>query len=127
MIRPNRKKLIVNNTEVEASLSLEHNLFEVKADKQPVGSFDHAEPFKNHVVKVEKGDSVYVFTDGYPDQFGGPNDKKFMAKSLKKLLISIYDLPMEKQRDILDKSIIDWMNVSDNKQIDDICIFGVQI
>jgi ligand-binding sensor domain-containing protein/serine phosphatase RsbU (regulator of sigma subunit) len=127
VIRPNRKKLIVNNTEVEASLSLEHNLFEVKADKQPVGSFDHAEPFKNHVVKVEKGDSVYVFTDGYPDQFGGPNDKKFMTKSLKKLLISIYDLPMEKQRDVLEQSIVEWMNVSDNKQIDDICIFGVQI
>ena len=50
-----------------------------------------------------------------------------MTKSLKKLLISIYDLPMEKQRDVLDQSIIDWMNVSDNKQIDDICIFGVQI
>ncbi|MBL4625442.1 MAG: SpoIIE family protein phosphatase, partial [Flavobacteriales bacterium] len=127
VIRPGGNNLVVNGFEVEPSLELEQNLFEVKADKQPVGSFDHAKPFSNHIVQLQKGDSIYVFTDGYPDQFGGPKGKKFMSKSLKKLLISIYDLPMEKQRDILDQNILDWMCESANEQIDDICIFGVQL
>ncbi|MBL4652521.1 MAG: SpoIIE family protein phosphatase [Flavobacteriales bacterium] len=127
IIRPAGKNLTVDGVEIEPNLELEQNLFEVKADKQPVGSFDHAKPFTEHVVQLEDGDSIYVFTDGYPDQFGGAKGKKFMSKKLKKSLISIYHLPMKEQHDVLDKSIVEWMNVSDSEQIDDICIFGVQV
>ncbi len=127
VIRPGGSKLLVDGNEIEPNLELEQNLFEVKADKQPVGAFDHATLFTNHEVQLQKGDSLYVFTDGYPDQFGGAKGKKFMSKSLKKLLISIYDQPMEEQRNILEETIVSWMDVSNNEQIDDICIFGVRI
>ena len=127
VIRPAGKNLVVDGAEIEPNLELEQNLFEVKADKQPVGSFDHARPFTEHIVQLEKGDSIYIFTDGYPDQFGGAKGKKFMSKKLKKLLVSIYVKTMDEQHDILNQSIVDWMNVSDSEQIDDICIFGVQV
>ena len=98
-----------------------------KADKQPVGSFEAATPFTNNLIKLEEGDSIYTFSDGYPDQFGGPKGKKFMSKSMKKLLISLFEKDMEAQKEVLDQSINDWMDEANAEQIDDICVFGVRI
>ncbi|HEU4717554.1 MAG TPA: SpoIIE family protein phosphatase [Bacteroidia bacterium] len=98
---------------------------EIKADKQPIGKYDFRKPFTNHEVKMEKGDIIYLFSDGYADQFGGPNGKKFKYSMLKKLLLDIHTKPMEEQRSILDKAFEDWKG--ELAQIDDVCVMGIRV
>ncbi len=100
-------------------------LKEIKADKQPVGFFDNPTPYTTHTISLNKGDIIYIFSDGFADQFGGEKGKKFMAKSFKRLLISIHDKPMDEQRRILRETVENWRG--DIDQIDDICIIGVKI
>ncbi|MDQ3109520.1 MAG: SpoIIE family protein phosphatase [Bacteroidota bacterium] len=100
-------------------------IFEIKADKQPIGKFDYGKPFTNHEVEVEKGDCIYIFTDGYADQFGGPLGKKFRYKTLKNLLLQIYELPMHEQRNILDETFVKWKGQL--SQIDDVCVIGIRV
>ncbi len=99
-------------------------LEELKPNKQPVGKFEFRKPFTNQDTQLNKGDCVYMFTDGYADQFGGPKGKKFKYKTLKELLISIHELPMHEQRNTLEKSFEDWKG--DLHQIDDVCIIGIR-
>ncbi|RMG76195.1 MAG: hypothetical protein D6707_12590, partial [Bacteroidetes bacterium] len=128
IVRKSDQPLIADGKEHKVSLEKEGvYLYEIKADKQPVGHFDYRQPFTNHEVELHSGDKIYVFSDGYVDQFGGPKDKKFMSKSFKKLLISIYDTSMEKQRDILDETIENWIQEGNTFQTDDICVFGVEV
>lgn len=103
----------------------EPELFEIKADKQPIGKFDYGKPFTHHEVEVEKGDCVYIFTDGYADQFGGPNGKKFRYKTLKNLLLQIHQRPMSEQRNILDETFESWKG--ELAQIDDVCVIGIRV
>lgn len=101
-------------------------LHEYKADKMPIGIFqDRKQDFSRHDISLQKGDALYVFSDGYIDQFGGPDRKKFMKKNFKNLLLQIQDLPMEQQGAILDKKILEWMGPL--PQIDDILVIGVKI
>lgn len=107
-------------------------LIEVKADKQPIGDFEIIEPFTNHTIQLEKGDCVYLYTDGFIDQFGGNNKaaresggKKYKSKPFKDLLIEISDLPMKEQREILKETFNEWRG--DIDQIDDVCVFGVRV
>jgi len=101
-------------------------IIEVKADRQPIGIFhDYKDrPFVNHQVEVLPGDVVYIFTDGYVDQFGGPNGKKFKGSRFKSLLLSIQDKTMTEQREILNTSIEEWMG--EEEQIDDILVIGIK-
>ncbi len=98
-----------------------------KADKFPIGSFVETEKqgFTNNEVQLEKGDTVYVFSDGYQDQFGGKKGKKFMVKRFQDLLIEISDEDIDKQREILDNTIEEWKG--ELEQVDDILIIGVKI
>lgn len=98
---------------------------ETKADKQPIGKYSDSKPFTTHTIELHKNDSIYVFSDGYVDQFGGDKGKKFKPSNLRKLLLSIQDKPMEKQRLLLDQSFESWRG--DLEQIDDVCIIGVRI
>lgn len=98
---------------------------ETKADKQPIGVFDFGKPFNAHRIELQKGDCFYLFTDGYADQFGGPNGKKFRYKPLKTLLQSIYEKPMAEQNRILDETFESWRG--ELQQIDDVCIIGIRI
>ena len=101
-------------------------LTEIKADKMPVGLSDKMDvPFQLHNWQLEKGDSFYMFSDGYADQFGGPRNKKFMSKSFKKLLVSIEHHDMTNQKEILNNTINDWMGT--NEQVDDILIIGIRM
>lgn len=100
-------------------------IFEIKADKQPIGKFDYGKPFTNHEVEVEQGDCIYIFTDGYADQFGGPLGKKFRYKTLKNLLLQIYEKPMQEQKKILEEAFDKWKG--DLAQIDDVCVIGIRI
>jgi len=101
-------------------------LTEIKPDKMPIGIHkEKSESFKNNVVPIQKGDALYMFSDGYVDQFGGPKAKKFMSKNFKELLISIHKKAMNQQKEILDNTIEDWKgNV---EQIDDILVMGLRV
>jgi serine phosphatase RsbU (regulator of sigma subunit) len=74
---------------------------------------------------LSTGDSIYLFTDGYADQFGGPNGKKLMYKPFKKLLISIWERPMPQQKDELLTKFNQWKGKLE--QVDDVCIAGIKI
>ncbi|MGM0498553.1 MAG: SpoIIE family protein phosphatase, partial [Bacteroidota bacterium] len=97
---------------------------EIKADRMPIGAYLKKEekPFTNHTIDIQTGDSFYMFSDGYPDQFGGPEDKKFKKKNLKRLLSDIKDRSMEEQHRLLDHNFEEWKG--DNIQIDDVILLG---
>ena len=97
----------------------------IKADRQPVGLFSHAKPFKEHKTQLERGDKVYIFTDGYQDQFGGKKGKKLMPKKFKKLLLDSNQLSMEQQKETLENEFNSWRG--ELEQIDDVCVIGVEI
>lgn len=98
---------------------------EIKPDKQPVAIHFNDKPFTTHTIKLQKGDNIYTFSDGYADQFGGPKGKKFMYKRFKNLLVSISELSMEEQKVVLEKEFYQWKG--DLDQIDDVCVMGVKI
>lgn len=101
-------------------------LIEFKADKMPIGKHDNqAIPFTKHSLDLQKGDLIYLLTDGYADQFGGEDGKKFKSKSLKNLLESIAHLPMYEQEKNLDTTFETWRGSLE--QIDDVCIIGVRV
>ena len=100
-------------------------IIETKANKQPIGKFDNQLPFTTHSFKLQKGDSVYIFSDGYIDQFGGPKGKKFKSKAFRQLLLSVQNEKMEKQKDIIDETFENWKG--NLEQIDDVCIMGIKI
>ena len=99
-------------------------LHEIAADKQPIGKQDNPLPFTSRNIELKKGDSVFLFTDGFPDQFGGPKGKKFKYKQLKDLLISIHDQPMHTQNKTLERVFDDWKG--NLEQVDDVCIIGIR-
>jgi len=102
-------------------------LKEIKADKQSIsGSTDDVKkPFTNHGLQLKKGDIVYLITDGYADQFGGPKGKKFKYKQLEQILAEIHALPMDEQKTVLDKRFEDWRGTLE--QVDDVTFIGVRI
>jgi serine phosphatase RsbU (regulator of sigma subunit) len=95
---------------------------EIKADKQPVGKFDNRKPFNTHTFQLSPGDTIYLFTDGYADQFGGADGKKFKYKQLVARLKEMNGLPMNVQKAELEKIFDDWKG--ELEQIDDICMLG---
>lgn len=98
---------------------------EIKASKQPIGNSDHFEPFATNEIKLQKGDVIYIFSDGYADQFGGDKGKKFKAANFKSLLISVSELPMEDQKKEIDQTFEAWRGSIE--QLDDVCVIGVRI
>ena len=100
---------------------------EIKPDKSPIGvNVDGVvDTYTNHERKLASGDTVYIFSDGYADQFGGRNGKKFKYKPMKELLLKIKNQSMEEQNNLLDKAITDWQG--DLEQVDDILVIGVRI
>lgn len=98
---------------------------QVKADKFAIASFTpNTQNYNNHEIKIEKGDVIYLFSDGYADQFGGDRGKKFMYKKFRNLLLEIKDKSAEAQKTILNTTIEEWRGV--HEQVDDILIFGVK-
>ncbi|MEX0987918.1 MAG: tetratricopeptide repeat protein [Bacteroidales bacterium] len=103
-----------------------NELKEYKPDKMPIGIHENAnKPFTNHKIKYSAGDVLYTFSDGFPDQFGGPSGKKFMIRNFKEQLSRIHKKPMGQQLIMLEKVLDDWMEgVS---QIDDILVMGIRL
>ncbi|MBP7808050.1 MAG: SpoIIE family protein phosphatase [Bacteroidia bacterium] len=101
-------------------------LIQHKADKFPVGAFiGEKRKFTNNVIELKKGDMVYIFSDGYADQFGGPKGKKFMAGNFRNLLLDASKLPANEQRHKLNETIESWRGGLE--QVDDILIIGIKI
>ena len=100
-------------------------LLETKANKQPVGQFDNPEPYTTHTLNLEQGDAIYIFSDGYVDQFGGEKGKKYKTKAFRELLLSIQSEKMEQQKIIIDNAFETWRG--DVEQVDDVCVIGIKI
>jgi len=99
-------------------------LTQVRGDKMPVAIHDIMDPFVLHELKLNPGDTFYTFSDGFADQFGGPNRKKFLAKNFKKLLLTIQDLSMIEQGNRLDEVFTEYRK--EVEQIDDVVVIGVK-
>lgn len=100
-------------------------ILETKANKQPIGKFDNQLPYTTHTFELQKEDTIYIFSDGYPDQFGGEKGKKYKSGKFKKFLLSIQKHSMEEQRELLDTEFENWRGSIE--QIDDVCVIGVRI
>ena len=123
--------ILSDRSEVSANAKITPNetskmfLHEIKAAKQPIGKYTQMTPFTSHKIKLETGDQVCTFSDGFPDQFGGDKLKKYMSKKLKKFLLSISHKPMEEQKELLMQEFENWRK--DTEQVDDVCVIGVRI
>jgi tetratricopeptide (TPR) repeat protein len=114
---------IQNNARPDAPFGRE--LKEVAADKQPIGKADRPIPFNTHNLKLQKGDTLYLFTDGYADQFGGPKGKKFKYAQFSEKLKTISHESMEEQKNILEKTFDAWKG--NLEQVDDVLVIGVSV
>jgi serine phosphatase RsbU (regulator of sigma subunit)/tetratricopeptide (TPR) repeat protein len=97
----------------------------IRGDKQPVGLSDDPAPFTTQVLSVQKNDVLFLFTDGYADQFGGEHGKKFKTSSLQSLLLQHADAPMKTQQEIIVREFLQWK--SGFEQVDDVCVIAVRI
>lgn len=102
-----------------------NKVLEIRADKQPIGSFENRKQFTNHSFTLNSGDSFYLFTDGFADQFGGPKGKKFKYKQLSDLIELNSGLSMEQQKNALIDAFNAWKG--NLEQVDDICLIGIRI
>lgn len=98
---------------------------EIKADKQPIGKYIMEKPFTSQHFQLQKGDLIYLFTDGYADQFGGPLGKKFNYRLLKEKILEIHSVSMGEQKNNLADTFARWKKELD--QVDDVCIIGVRV
>jgi serine phosphatase RsbU (regulator of sigma subunit) len=104
----------------------DNELIEIKGNRMPVGIYlEFNSPFTNHVIELKENDQLYMFSDGYADQFGGPKGKKFRYKQFKELLLSNSHEPMAIQKEIINNVHDKWRGSLD--QIDDILVFGLKI
>jgi len=123
-----RNSNLISGTEqgMEAKLQSQNShLFELKGDRQPIGVHWEESPFTTHRIKLLDRDTLYVFTDGFIDQFGGEQRKKFKSKNFKELLLSMQDETLLDQKLLLEQSFDNWR--LDIEQIDDVCIVGVRL
>lgn len=99
---------------------------EYKADRMPIGIYyGEKDTFTNYEINLKKGDTIYIFSDGFADQFGGPDGVKFKKSNLKILLAGISNKPMEEQRTLIESELEKWQGSAD--QVDDITLIGVRI
>lgn len=100
-------------------------ILETKANKEPIGKFHHQSPFTTHSFELEKGDTIYIFSDGLVDQFGGEKEKKFKPAKLRKILLQVQNQPLLTQRISINEAFENWKG--DLEQVDDVCMIGVRI
>lgn len=125
VLNENRDKLYFSGANSTIVMIRNNELFEYRGDKQHIGYNVLPKPFTTHEIDVEKGDCIYLFTDGYQDQFGQVSDKKFSKKKLKNLLLTVHSEPMRLQKSKLQYEFFEWMGK--NEQTDDVTLLGVRI
>jgi ligand-binding sensor domain-containing protein/serine phosphatase RsbU (regulator of sigma subunit) len=99
----------------------------IKATKFPIGGIELEDnrTYENHTITVDEGDYLYLFSDGFADQFGGPKGKKYMVSNLQKTFLQNINLTMVQQKEALIKSFVDWRNTQE--QVDDVLVIGIKI
>jgi len=102
-----------------------YSLYEIKPNKMPIAIYDKLDEFTEHEIQLEKGDQLYMFSDGYADQFGGSKGKKLMNKPFKRILLENADKPMTKQKELLNNNFETWKG--DIEQVDDVVVIGIKI
>jgi serine phosphatase RsbU (regulator of sigma subunit) len=102
-----------------------NEILEYKPDKQAIGKTENPKPFTTHTIELQEKDTIYIFTDGYQDQFGGLKQKKFRISQMRELFLSLTAKSMEEQRKIIDASFETWKG--ELEQVDDVCIIGVRV
>jgi serine phosphatase RsbU (regulator of sigma subunit) len=131
IVRGNDKASIVSDKQLEVKNVV---LYEIKADSMPIAIHVKMDAFKTHTIQLQEGDCLYLFSDGFADQFGGQAGKKFMYKNFKTMLCENSEQTMEVQKTLLEQTIENWISFSDNEgnkhiyeQVDDICLMGIRI
>ncbi len=126
---PEKKADSPTETSIKRYQDNGYELMEVKANRQPIGIYIRETPFVQHELQLQPGDTLYTFSDGFTDQFGGAGKqhtgKKFTAKRLRELLFTMQDKPIDDQKKILAQTFESWKK--DHEQLDDVCIIGVKI
>ena len=118
--------LMRNDGPMQPNMELNgYHLYETKGNKQPIGAHINRVPFTTYSFEMLPGDTLYVFSDGFADQFGGPNGRKFLYSNLKTILIEHQQLKLSNQMEAYEKIINQW--IGNHEQIDDICLMGVRI
>lgn len=112
----NDMKMIVNET---------HTLYEIRGDRYAIGNQQNESHFSCHQVALKKGDRIYMTTDGYTDQFGGPSAKRFQKKRFRELILSMAQVEMNRQQYRIQNQFNEWSN--NIEQIDDVCVIGMEI
>lgn len=126
IINHKKKELEYSGANNPLYLIRDGQLNETKADRMPIGIHRRAkESFQNHVIELQDNDLIYIFSDGFVDQFGGEDGRKFLASNFKKLLLDNYSKSMYDQRMVVEKVFEDWKG--DRKQLDDILVIGFKI
>jgi ligand-binding sensor domain-containing protein/serine phosphatase RsbU (regulator of sigma subunit) len=116
----------LNGSKLQADVVVNgYKLFEIKGDKQPIGYFEDNHPFQRFEGYLMPGDRIYIFTDGFADQFGGDKGKKFKYKTLKLLILENQSRKMADQKDVYHTAFFDWKR--DIEQVDDVCLIGVEV
>lgn len=105
----------------------DNELLQFKGNRFPVGAYEGVVPqvFTSEIIPLKKGDCIYLFSDGYADQFGGEKGKKFMSRRMKSLLLEMHSEPMQKQNQILLDTFMDWKG--EHEQVDDILVIGLRV
>lgn len=122
--KPHENKLLVAGANNSMVLVRNNELTVIKADRMPIGIYRKEHPFTNHEIETQPGDIIYMFSDGYPDQFGGPNGRKFLAKNFRNMLFDIHNKPLKDQKMHIEKNLLTWM--SGEEQVDDILVVGIK-
>ncbi len=102
-----------------------NSILELPKDKMPVGKGERSEEFKLYSIDLKPGDTLYLYTDGFADQFGGAKGKKFKYKQLNELLLSLNAVPLNEQKQILEQTFKSWKG--NLEQVDDVLIAGIKI
>jgi serine phosphatase RsbU (regulator of sigma subunit) len=110
----NNVPVLVRNKELHA----------LQYDRMPVGQGEKTAPFNSYTIPLMKGDIIYLYTDGYADQFGGPNGKKIKSLALNNTLLRVHNLNIKEQKAVLDETFMKWKD--NNEQVDDVCLLGIQ-
>jgi serine phosphatase RsbU (regulator of sigma subunit) len=122
---PSSSNQPINSSSHQIISSSTHQLIEYKGDKMPVAIHPVMNDFTYNEFQLEQGDMLYLFSDGYADQFGGEQGKKFMYKKFKELLLANAQKPLSEQKDILETNISAW--IDKGEQTDDITVVGIKI
>jgi serine phosphatase RsbU (regulator of sigma subunit) len=123
---PEKNMLQFSGANKNLLLIRNNHIYEFKGNKKPVGIYPSlSNSFEKTDIKTQEGDVLYLFTDGYQDQFGGEKDKKFKTRNLKQLLLKIHSYPMADQYSIIRDNFNNWKGVG--YQTDDVCVIGIRL